>query len=42
MLRLKATQDKIYEFACHEGNFEIMEDMFNGAREQAKAAEKSR
>jgi hypothetical protein len=27
VLRLKNTQDKIYELACHEGNFEIMEDM---------------
>jgi len=26
-LRLKQTDDKIYELACHEGNLEIMEDM---------------
>lgn len=27
VLRLKQTDEKIYEIACHEGNFEIMEDM---------------
>ena len=32
VLRLKQTQEKIYEFACHEGNFEEMETMLLGAR----------
>jgi hypothetical protein len=41
VLRLKQTQDKIYEFACHEGNFEIMEDMLRAARQQDKAAEEA-
>ncbi len=27
VLRLKHTDEKIFELACHEGNFEIMEDM---------------
>jgi hypothetical protein len=36
VLRLKQTQDKIYEFACHEGNFEIMETMLSGASSQEK------
>jgi hypothetical protein len=27
MLRLKHTDEKIFEIACHEGNFRIMEDM---------------
>lgn len=31
MLRLKQTVDKIYEFACHEGNFQIMEGMLSEA-----------
>jgi hypothetical protein len=30
-LRLKHTDEKIYEFACHEGNFRIMEDMLSAA-----------
>lgn len=30
-LRLKQSQDRIYEFACHEGNFPIMEDMLSTA-----------
>jgi hypothetical protein len=30
VLRLKQTQDKIYELACHEGNFEIMQTMLSG------------
>ncbi|HYL35832.1 MAG TPA: hypothetical protein VEV17_07970 [Bryobacteraceae bacterium] len=32
MIRLKRTEDKIFEFACHEGNAEIMETMLSGAR----------
>jgi len=40
VLRLKQTQEKIYEVACHEGNFEEMQDMLLGARAQEKAAAK--
>jgi hypothetical protein len=40
VLRLKQTQEKIYEFACHEGNFEEMQDMLLGDRAQEKAAAK--
>ena len=29
VIRLRQTRDKIYEFACHEGNFAIMEDMLS-------------
>ncbi|MGD1094277.1 MAG: hypothetical protein ABSB35_20105 [Bryobacteraceae bacterium] len=36
VLRLKQTQEKLYEVACHEGNFEIMEDMLRGARKEDK------
>jgi hypothetical protein len=32
MIRLKHTEDKIYEFACHEGNAPIVETMLTGAR----------
>jgi len=32
VLRLKQIQDKIYEVACHEGNFEVMKDMLLGAQ----------
>jgi hypothetical protein len=32
VILLKQTKDKIYEFACHEGNYEIMFDMLAGAR----------
>jgi hypothetical protein len=31
MVRLKRSDDKIYEFACHEGNFPIIETMLRGA-----------
>jgi len=27
VLRLKHTDEKIFELACHEGNFEVMVDM---------------
>jgi hypothetical protein len=32
MVRLKRTEDMIYEFACHEGNAPIMETMLTGTR----------
>ena len=37
-IRLRQTQDKIYEFACHEGNYNVMHGILAGARaeEQAK------
>jgi hypothetical protein len=38
VLRLKQTQEKIYEFACHEGNSEVMEGMLMGVRVEEKAA----
>ena len=37
MVRLKRTEDKIYEFACHEGNAPIMETMLRGAVARDKA-----
>jgi hypothetical protein len=41
VLRLKQSQNQLYEVACHEGNFEVMEDMLKGARAQEKAAEEA-
>jgi hypothetical protein len=40
MIRLKRTQEKIYEFACHEDN-RPMEGMLAGARAEEKAAEEA-
>jgi hypothetical protein len=39
VVRLKQTEGRTYEVACHEGNFEIMEDMLSGARAKEKAGE---
>jgi len=39
MVRLKRTEDKIYEFACHEGNAPIMETMLAGTGARDKAAD---
>jgi hypothetical protein len=39
VLRLQQTHERIFEFACHEGNFSIMEDMLSAARVKEKAAE---
>ena len=32
VIRLKRSPEKLFEYACHEGNFEIMRDMFAAAR----------
>ena len=43
MIRLKETHEAIYEFACHEGNYQIMVGMLAGARAQeAKETRKLR
>jgi hypothetical protein len=39
--RLKQTQQAIYEFACHEGNRDVMVGMLAGARAEQKAAEEA-
>ena len=39
MIRLKRTDERIFEFACHEGNAEIMETMLSGARGNPKSIE---
>jgi hypothetical protein len=38
---LKQTQANIYEFACHEGNRDIMRGILAGARAEEKAAEEA-
>jgi hypothetical protein len=38
MVRLRRTEEKLYENACHEGNLPL-EDILTGARAQEKAAE---
>ena len=39
VIRLRETQDRIFEVACHEGNQAIMEDMLSAARVNGKAGE---
>jgi len=39
VIRLKQTQDKIYEFACHEGSYDVMVGILAGARAQEQAEE---
>jgi hypothetical protein len=39
VIRLKRTADKLYEYACHEGNFSTMEGILGAARADEKAAE---
>jgi hypothetical protein len=38
MIRLRHTQARIYEFACHEGNDHVMRGMLAAARADEKAA----
>ena len=39
VIHLKHTVEKIYEYACHEGNFNTMEGILGAARVDEKAAE---
>jgi hypothetical protein len=39
LIHLKRTPEKIYEYACHEGNFSTMEGILGAARADDKAAE---
>jgi hypothetical protein len=41
VIRLKHTDDKIYEVACHEGNYETMHGILAGARAEERAAEEA-
>jgi hypothetical protein len=40
-LRLRQTQQAIYEFACHEGNYDIMVDILGAGRADEKVAEEA-
>jgi len=35
---MRARQEALYEFACHEGNYHIMAGMLVGAQAQQEAA----
>ena len=39
VIRLKQSSDPIYEYACHEGNYEVIRGILAGARVQEKAQE---
>jgi hypothetical protein len=41
VIHLKRTEDKIYEYACHEGNFHTMEGILGAARADEQAAEEA-
>lgn len=41
VIRLKQTQNKIYEFACHEGSYYSMLGILGGARTEEKAADEA-
>jgi hypothetical protein len=41
LVRLKQTQDKMYEYACHEGNYYTMSGVLGGARAEEKAIEEA-
>jgi hypothetical protein len=36
VIRLKQSAERLFEYACHEGNFEILRGMFAGARANDK------
>ena len=35
-IRLKLTEDRLYEYACHEGNYEIMRGLVGAARAEQR------
>ena len=36
VIRLKRSLDRLFEYACHEGNYDVMRGMLLGARAQEK------
>ena len=36
VIRLKRSAERLFEYACHEGNYEILHDIFAGARANEK------
>ncbi|MBI3494166.1 MAG: hypothetical protein HY047_20665 [Acidobacteria bacterium] len=41
VIRLKQSQATLYEYACHEGNFAVIQDILAGSRADEKAAEEA-
>jgi hypothetical protein len=41
VIRLRQSNERIFEYACHEGNYTVMRGMLAGARVQEKAAEEA-
>jgi hypothetical protein len=39
VIRMNRSQDKLYEYACHEGNYVTMEGILGASRADARAAE---
>ena len=39
VIHLRRTNDKMYEFACHEGSSEVVRGVLAGARSEERAAE---
>jgi hypothetical protein len=39
VIHLKQSQSTIYEYACHEGNFEVLRGILGGARAAETTAE---
>ena len=36
VIRLKRSAERLFEYACHEGNYEVLRDMFAAARAREK------
>jgi hypothetical protein len=36
VIRLKQSAGRLYEYACHEGNYEVLRGIFAGARAKEK------
>jgi hypothetical protein len=39
VVRMRKTEERMYEYACHEGNYDVMTTILAGARVEEKAAE---
>ena len=39
VVRLRSAQDDLHEFACHEGNLELVRGILGGARLEERAAD---
>jgi hypothetical protein len=41
LIKLRQSQERIYEYACHEGNFDLMYNILAGARADERARPKN-